>query len=266
MHLLVFDSGIGGLGVVREIRRLQPYARITYLADNGFFPYGDKADNVLLDRITRVIGRAIVAFKPDAVVVACNTASTIALETLRTQYNRPFIGCVPPVKPAAAASSTRHIGIIATPATITRDYLRALVEDFAKDCVVHQLGAPHLAALAERKFCGEQINPVPCIAPLFEGDGALIDAVALGCTHYIFVLDELRAAYPAITWFDPGEPVARRTAAVTSGLNAAPRNGDDAAYFTTDLTDLRLMKTALQDFGFRQIFISHEYATPTLDL
>ena len=89
MTLLVFDSGIGGLGVVREIRRLQPEAKMTYLADNGFFPYGEKPDAVLLPHIVELIGRAIARFAPSAVVVACNTASTIALGALRAAYDVP---------------------------------------------------------------------------------------------------------------------------------------------------------------------------------
>ncbi|MGB9154014.1 MAG: glutamate racemase, partial [Alphaproteobacteria bacterium] len=90
MNLLVFDSGIGGLGVVREIRRLQPEAGITYLADNAFIPYGEKPDANLLAHILRLIGAAIDRCAPDAVVVACNTASTIALADLRASCALPF--------------------------------------------------------------------------------------------------------------------------------------------------------------------------------
>src|SRR5271168_1465715 len=119
MRLLIFDSGIGGLGVVEQIRRLQPAAQLTYLADNRFFPYGEKPDDILLAHILKLIGDAIKSLQPDAVVIACNTASTIALGALRETYPAMvFIGCVPPIKPAAAASKTRHIGVLATAATV----------------------------------------------------------------------------------------------------------------------------------------------------
>ncbi len=254
MHLLVFDSGIGGLGVVREIRRLQPRARITYLADNGFFPYGEKPDAVLLAHIMRLLGGAIAALAPDAVVVACNTASTIALAALRAAHPLPFIGCVPPVKPAAAASKTRVLGILATAATVRRAYLRALIGDFAPDCEIHSLGAPTLAELAERKFRGQAVDVASAVAPLFMQPGAArIDAVALGCTHYTFLHPELEALYPHVQWFDPALPVARRTLAVTQNLPPTQAPAAPVAWFTMKLPDLEIMRPRLAAFGFAEI-------------
>ncbi|GLR67695.1 glutamate racemase [Acidocella aquatica] len=254
MHLLVFDSGIGGLGVVREIRRLQPHARISYLADIGFFPYGEKPDAVLLPHIVGLIGKAIEFLKPDAVVVACNTASTIALAALRAAYALPFIGCVPPIKPAAAASKTRVIGILATAATVRRAYLRELIEAFAPDCEIHSLGAPTLAELAERKFRGQAVDVASAVAPLFSQPGAeRIDAVALGCTHYTFLHPEFEALYPDVKWFDPALPVARRTLAVTEGFSTAPEPQAEVAWFTAALPDLDVMRPRLAEFGFYEI-------------
>lgn len=247
LHLLVFDSGIGGLGVVREIRRLQPAARITYLADNGFFPYGEKPDEVLLPHILGLLGQALARYDPGAVVVACNTASTIALAALREAYpEQKFIGCVPPIKPAAAASRTRHIGVLATAATVRRAYLQDLIDRFAPDCVVHSLGTPSLAELAERKFRGEAVDVAPAVAPLFAQSGE-IDAVALGCTHYTFLLPEFLALYPDIAWFDPAAPVARQVLAVTGDLPA--REGQDAAVFTAKPVGAD-MPAKLGAFGF----------------
>ncbi len=250
MNLLVFDSGIGGLGVVREIRRLQPEAGITYLADNAYFPYGEKPDAALLAHIVALLGAAIEAFAPDAVVVACNTASTIALSALRAAYAIPFIGCVPPVKPAAAASRTRQIGVLATAATVRRAYLADLVDKYAGDCTVHTLGTPTLAELAEQKFLGVAVDPSAAVAPLFaQKGGEEIDAVALGCTHYTFLLPEFMALYPKIAWFDPALPVARQTLAVTASLPPTPRRVD-GAYFTGALADAQSMQTRLAGFGF----------------
>ena len=254
MHLLVFDSGIGGLGVVREIRRLQPHARITYLADNGFFPYGEKPDAVLLPHIVKLIGGAIGVFKPDAVVVACNTASTIALVALRAVYAVPFVGCVPPIKPAAAASKSKVIGILATAATVRRVYLQYLIEKFAPECEIHSLGTPTLAELAEQKFRGFPVDVASAVAPLFMQPGAeRIDAVALGCTHYTFLHPEFQALYPHIAWFDPALPVAKRTLAVTQDL--APAHGGYAgtAWFTAPLPDFDVMQARLAEFGFYEV-------------
>jgi len=246
MALLVFDSGIGGLGVAAQIRRLNPQADLIYLADNGFFPYGEKPDAVLLPHIVELIGTALRQFRPRAVVVACNTASTIALPALRAAFELPFIGCVPPVKPAAAASRSKVIGVLATAATVRRPYLGKLIQAFAPGCTVRSLGTPALAELAEQKFRGAVVDVGPAIAPLFaQPEGGLIDAIALGCTHYTFLLPEFTALYPAISWFDPALPVARQALAVAGGLPAAPAAGQ-IAYFT----GAPIAAALLAPFGF----------------
>lgn len=254
MNLLVFDSGIGGLGVVREIRHLQPDAHITYLADNGFFPYGEKPDAILLPHIIGLIGRAIKKLAPSAVVIACNTASTIALAALRAVHTTPFIGCVPPIKPAAAASKAKHIGVLATAATVRRAYLSELIEKFAPGCAIHSLGTPTLAELAEQKFRGMAVDPADAIAPLFAQAGAnRIDAIALGCTHYTFLLPEFEALYPDIAWFDPALPVARQTFTVTRQLASSPAPHPDTAYFTGTLSHFEIIQAKLTHYGFRKI-------------
>ena len=258
MNLLVFDSGIGGLGVVEQIRRLQPAANIAYLADNGFYPYGEKPDHILIARILKVVGQGVELTKPDAVVIACNTASTVALTHLREAIALPFIGCVPPIKPAAAASRTRHIGLLATSATIRRPYLADLVQKFAGDCTLHSHGTAILADLAEAKFRGHPVRQADleaAIAPLLDQPGAeLIDTIALGCTHYSFLLPELAVLRPAIKWFDPAGAVARQTAAITSSLTA-PRHGPHAgtAFFTQTLPDLAEMQIFLGKYGLTQL-------------
>jgi glutamate racemase len=250
MNLLVFDSGIGGLGVVREIRRLQPRAGIIYLADNGFFPYGDQPDDELLRHILAVLGQAIDRFRPDALVIACNTASTIALPALRAAFPQPVIGCVPPIKPAAAASLSRRIGVLATKATAARPYLQSLIDEHAAGCTVYSLGTPSLALLAERKFRGHAVDPAAAIAPLFAQPGAaLIDAIALGCTHYSFLIPEFRDLYPAISWFDPALPVARRTLHVTGSLASAAA-AVNLACFTMTPDEPSVIDRELAAFGF----------------
>jgi glutamate racemase len=259
MNLLVFDSGIGGLGVVQQIRTIQPAARLTYLADNACYPYGEKPDDFLTAHILNLIGHAIEATKPDAIVIACNTASTIALAALRAAFALPFIGCVPPIKPAAAASRSGHLGLLATPATIRRPYLQNLIETFAAGRIIHSLGTPTLADLAEAKFRGHDIslaNLADAIAPLFAGpDAHLIDAVALGCTHYTFLLPELQALRPEIAFFDPAPAVARQTLAVTAGLPLSPPWRDSTAFFTAALPDHAAMQSRLAAYGFTTIRI-----------
>ncbi|MDD2704039.1 MAG: glutamate racemase [Acidocella sp.] len=246
MSLLVFDSGIGGLGVAAQIRRLQPTQPLIYLADNGFFPYGEKPDEILLPHIVELIGVALREFRPQAVVVACNTASTIALPALRAAYDVPFIGCVPPIKPAAAASTSKVIGVLATAATVRRPYLNELIRQFAPGCTVLSLGTPALAELAEQKFRGSEVDVGPAIAPLFaQAEGGRIDAIALGCTHYTFLLPEFTALHPELAWFDPALPVARQTLAVTGAMSSTPEPVQ-AAYFTGTPAASAL----LEPFGF----------------
>lgn len=254
-RLLVFDSGIGGLGVVAQLRQVQPGARITYLADNGFYPYGEKADEVLTERILGVVRAGIAQVRPDAVVIACNTASTIALGALRARFALPVIGCVPPVKPAAAASRSRSIGLLATAATTRRPYLQDLVEQFAGGCAVHSLGKPVLADMAERKFRGTAVDMSAleaAVGPLFE-TAPEIDAVAIGCTHYTFLLAELGALWPRIAWFDPAPAVARQTERMTANLAAADDGESETFLTTAPLEGHDIMAPLLAGYGFRSI-------------
>lgn len=223
MAVLVFDSGVGGLGVVAALNQLAPDLPLTYLVDNGFFPYGEKEDGVLLAHLLRLLGAEIAQHRPEAVIIACNTASTIALTALREAFNIPFIGCVPPIKPAAAASRTGYIGVLATAATVRRPYLQDLIRRFAPDCTVLSLGTPALAELAEQKFRGATVSVAEVIAPLFEQPGSdKIDAIALGCTHYTFLLPEFQALRPDLSWHDPALPVARQALRVIDTLSMAP--------------------------------------------
>jgi glutamate racemase len=233
MRILIFDSGSGGLGTAAALRPLLPHAALIYLADNAGFPYGEKPDAALTADILRLMHTAIDAIRPDLVVIACNTASTIALGALRDRFAVPFIGCVPPIKWAADISRTRIIGLLATPATIRRPYLQDLTARHAADCTVIAHGAPYLARLAEARFRGDPIDPARVAADL-QGllnhpQSGLIDVMALGCTHYARLLPELRAAFaPHVTWLDPAPSVARQTARMAAGLATPNRTHQDA--------------------------------------
>ena len=250
--LLAFDSGIGGLGIVRELRALLPDARIDYLADNAVFPYGELADAALVERVCAVVGAAIERLRPCLVVVACNTASTLALDALRERFAAvPFVGCVPPVKWAAALSRTRHIGLLATAATVRRPYLRALRERHAPDCQLIAYGARELADLAEAAFRGHPVRKGDVqreLDRMFDQPGGdRIDVVGLGCTHYGVLLPTLRALSPdGISWLDPAAAVARRAAAMVGGASA----GIGRAWFTAPPAEEARLRPALADHGY----------------
>ena len=257
--LLAFDSGIGGYGIVGALRTRLPNASITMLSDNAVYPYGEVPDAALVARIEQVIAVAIAVVAPDAVVVACNTASTVALDALRARFDVPFIGTVPPVKWAASLSRTRHIGLLATAATVRRPYLAHLARRFAPDCTLVAHGARGLADLAEAAFRGDAV-PSDAIrreldALFGQPGGALVDVVCIGCTHYSFLLDAIRSTSPAgITWLDPADAVARRTvdvlAATGAGTTGASASGLDRALFTAAPADPERLRHRIAEFGY----------------
>jgi glutamate racemase len=212
--ILVFDSGLGGLTVYREVAAARPDAAFIYVADDAAFPYGAKEERELLDRIVALIGELIATHRPDLIVVACNTASTIALPALRERYSVPFVGTVPAIKPACADSITRRVSVLGTEATVAREYTRALIRDYAGDCKVTLVGAKDLAAFAEAELAGAPASDAAIaaeIAPCFSDDGARTDTVVLACTHYPLILERLQrlAPWPA-TFIDPAPAIARR--------------------------------------------------------
>jgi glutamate racemase len=259
--IAVFDSGIGGLSILAEIRRLLPEVAVVSVADTAAFPYGDLPDEELIFRVGVIMAVLAEVAPPDLAVIACNTASTIVLEPLRRKFSFPFVGCVPPVKPAGALPQLGAIGLLATPATAGRAYTDALIRDFAGDSPVIRIGAPRLARLAEEALRGK---PVPAgvireeLADFFDAQGhCLVDRVVLGCTHYPFLLPELTAALPAgVLWLDSGEAIARRVRQLLAEAPAsAPREAPllaETALFTQEGDDLAALKPLLKDLGFKQ--------------
>ena len=217
-RLLVFDSGIGGLSVASAIRAAHPKAEMIYVADDAAFPYGAWEDVALTEHVVAVISGLIARHAPDAVVIACNTASTLVLPPLRARFDLPFVGTVPAIKPAAERTASGIVGVLATPGTIRRDYTRGLIESFARDCHVRLVGSANLAPYAERVMRGESVADAAIgaeIAPAFvEIDGRRTDIVVLACTHYPFLLPAFERVAPwPVTWIDPAPAIARRVAA-----------------------------------------------------
>jgi glutamate racemase len=254
--VLAIDSGIGGLGIVAAIRRAVPGVAVTFVADHGFYPYGRRSDAELTRRLIAIVGHAVAAHPPDLVVIACNTASTIALEALRATFGLPFVGTVPPVKWAASISRTRTIGLLATEATVGRAYVRGLQERFAPDCRLLAYGARTLADIAEARFAGQSVTAGAVereVAHLFGGEGGeAIDAVCLGCTHYSLLLPELREAGPAhVAWLDPAVAVARRTKDLLDGLAPGSGSAIDRALVTAEPTPG--LRAGLVRCGFERV-------------
>jgi glutamate racemase len=215
--ILVFDSGLGGLTVSVEVARLLPDAQIIYAADNAAFPYGELGEDALVARVLAVMDRLISLCGPDAVVIACNTASTLTLPHLRAKFPEiPFIGTVPAIKPAASESRSGLISVLATPGTVARDYTRELVRTYAAHCAVTLAGSHVLAPLAEAFMQGKNVSDAALareIAPAFVMEGDLrTDCIVLACTHYPLLLRHFERLAPwTVAWIDPAPAIARRT-------------------------------------------------------
>jgi len=219
MTVLVFDSGIGGLSVLREVRLVLPGHRIVYIGDDAGFPYGDWEEQSLTAHMVALFERFIEQFSPDLVIVACNTASTLIMPALRQRFDIPIAGIVPAIKPAAELTASGLITVLATPGTIARRYTRQLIEEFASGIEVNLVGATRLARMAENHM--QQI-PIKLedlreeIAPCFiERDSRRTDIVTLGCTHYPFLVSQMRKVAPwPVDWLNPAEAVARHAASL----------------------------------------------------
>jgi glutamate racemase len=190
--ILVFDSGLGGLTVHREVAAARPDARIVYAADDAFFPYNGRAEAALIERVSTLMATLIDTHHPDIVVIACNTASTLVLPELRLRFALPFVGTVPAIKPACAASASKRVSVLGTEATVAREYTRTLIRDFANGAEVTLVGSARLAGYAE-------------------ADGRRTDTVVLACTHYPLLLERFARLAPwPVSFLDPAPAIARR--------------------------------------------------------
>ncbi len=238
--ILAFDSGLGGLTVFSELVRAWPDADFVYAADDAGFPYGRLPESELIARVLAVMDRLVAAHRPDLVVIACNTASTLVLPHLRRRFDMPFIGTVPAIKPAASASRSGRIAILATPATVARDYTRGLVEAYAAQCRVELVGSRRLAGFAEAELRGHPVSDEELmaeLAPCFvEDEAGRTDVVVLACTHYPLLLERFRRLAPwPVTWIDPAPAIARRMHDVLHRPalpETPPADGERLAIFT----------------------------------
>jgi glutamate racemase len=250
--VLVFDSGIGGLSVLREARVIMPGRRFVYVADDSGFPYGRWEEGALSERIVGLFAGLIERHDPVLVIIACNTASTIVMPALRQAYpNVPFVGTVPAIKPAAERTRSGLVSVLATPGTVKRQYTRDLIRDYADKVHVRLVGSENLAELAEtymRKGFVDEAAVKAEIEPCFvTKDGRKTDIVVLACTHFPFLVNRMRKLAPwPVDWIDPAEAIARRALTIVETLpggHALP-DARDTVEFTSgnpDYSALRLM-------------------------
>ena len=255
--ILIFDSGVGGLSVLGPIRARLPHAPIVYVADNGGFPYGTRTEMEVATRVCALLGRLTERYKPRLIVIACNTASTIALAHVRAALEVPVVGTVPAIKPAAEATRTRTIGVLGTEATVRQPYVDRLAADFAGDCRVLRHGSAKLVEMVEAELRGRAAplsDYVEVLGGLLDQPGGdQIDTIVLACTHFPLVRDRLAAASPRpIAFVDGAQGIARRTAHLLAGCD-----WDDAvpgrAVFTSRNGEIDALRPALARFGLTEI-------------
>lgn len=257
--ILLFDSGVGGLTVLAEVRKLMPQAPVIYAADNAGLPYGTKSEAQVAARVAGLLGRMTERYGPRLVCIACNTASTIALGMVREVLELPIVGTVPAIKPAAALSRSGVIGLLGTEATIRQGYVDRLEAEFAAGKRLLRHGAPELVAAAEAKLRGEAVDPAVFIRAAAglrdQPGGAEIDTVVLACTHFPLVEGELAAAFgPGVRFVHGARGIAGRIAHLTQGQDFAAGT-DGTALFTRDGPDVAALLPALRQYGLNRIEI-----------
>lgn len=229
----IFDSGVGGLSVAREIRRALPSEHLLYVADTAYVPYGDRGEEEVRAR-TLAIGAWIQSQGAKVLVVACNTASGAALEALRETLHIPVIGLEPALKPAVRETRVARVGVMATSGTIGSARFQRLVDNYADGVRVVRHPCPGLADLVEEGMLGGpelDARMEAYVAPLRE---AGVDTVVLGCTHYVFVRDAIQQALgPGVRLLDSGEAIARRTRQILAEADALQADGPGSLRFLT---------------------------------
>lgn len=254
--ILLYDSGMGGLTIYDEIRKVVPNACYLYCFDNAFFPYSEKSETVLIKRAVDIVQKISEKQPLDMVVVACNTASTVVLPALREHFDIPIVGTVPAIKPAAAISETKTIGLLATKGTVSRSYVTDLIEKYAKDCVVEKIGSTDLVEIVEEKQQTDRVDMVRLqkIIALWQNNPAL-DTVILGCTHFPLVKKELKELLPQVKYFvDPGIGIAKRVASLlTQKIDVV--SSENLAFCTVKTEKFAIKQKIMQKWGFKQLFV-----------
>lgn len=254
-HALIFDSGVGGLSVVSEIRARMPDLQMSYIADDAFRPYGTKSEAALRERLPGLLATLEHMLKPDLIVIACNTASVTALQSIRDAVHAEVVGVVPAIKPAAHLSRSKSIAVLGTPGTVRREYVDSLIRDFASDCRVTLKGSSRLVELAEQQLAGGTIlakDVCAEVASLFK-PGSDIDCVVLACTHFPLLKGALSSCAGAkVKWIDSGSAIAKRVETLLQNhKNASVGRQDIAFLIGPQTTDKR--RETFRRYGFHTV-------------
>jgi glutamate racemase len=254
--ILVFDSGLGGLTVFREVVKARRDARYVYVADDAFFPYSSHGEAELVDRVVALMGDVIEQERPDLIVIACNTASTLVLPHLRARFSVPFVGTVPAIKPACAASVSKRVSVLGTEATVSREYTRALIRDFANGSDVTLVGSARLAGYAEAELNGTPVEDDAIareIAPCFVDEGGRrTDMIVLACTHYPLLLERFNRLAPwPVSFLDPAPAIARRVTDLIGAKASLEAPAPAKITFTSGRAPSPALAAALCRFGFQ---------------
>ncbi|MCE9679760.1 glutamate racemase [Shewanella sp. AS1] len=252
-NILVFDSGVGGLSILSEIKQVLPHASYYYLFDNARLPYGELQEQELIDGCIDIIGQAVERVAADIVVVACNSASTLILPGLRALLSIPVVGVVPAIKPAAQLSKNKHIGLLATPGTVNRAYTHDLITKFAAECHVERFGSSELVLMAEAKMAQQAIDKALLAALLAPIKASGIDTLVLGCTHFPILKQELQTYLgDEVLLLDSGKAIAARVHTLLNPETDKSGKAALQAFFTTKTISAGLERT-LADYGFSSV-------------
>lgn len=261
--ILVFDSGVGGLSIVQALRERMPSLPLIYACDNAAFPYGQKSEAWLKQRVQNVISGLVKAIQPSLIVLACNTASTLTLPELRQSFNLPLVGVVPAIKPAALMTRSGQIGLLATCGTVNRPYTQQLIDEFAADCNIIKTGSNQLVEIAETYLAGGKVSDqdlLEILQPLLAEPR--LDTVILGCTHFPLLQAQLakvaeQAGAAPWQWIDSGAAIARRVVQLLNDAGytnpSSPENFTACCWLTAPLATDSQLPLALKCFGFNII-------------
>lgn len=251
--IVIFDSGVGGLSIYQEIKQALPHIEVVYCADTLAFPYGPKTEKDVIGRTSHCLAKLARKYNPALAVIACNTASTISLPRVRAELDFPVVGVVPAIKTASARSTSRCIGLLATPGTVERDYTDQLIDDFAGDCHVIRVGSSELVHIAEQYLRGESIerSQLEVIVAPFFANGHKADAIVLGCTHFPLLRDELTRVSPDfVRWIDSGAAIARRVKHLIE-YSPEPSGKKDTFVYTGLAEQIEMLLPTLNEKGFK---------------
>ena len=254
--ILIFDSGVGGLSVYEEVHAKLPHCNYIYLFDNAAYPYGELEPSTLIERVNQLIMAQVKLHDIDIVIIACNTASTIVLPSLREKLTIPVVGVVPAIKPASLVS-LKCVGLIATPATVTRQYTQDLIANFSNGKSVELLGSTKLVDMAEEKLRGERVS-IDELTDVLSSLRGKIDVGVLGCTHFPLIKEEIQQVLGNdVTLIDSGKAIARRVVSLLKAEPTEKREGSKVIFASAPPKKEEALNQSLHKMGFSSVQVIH---------